>query len=475
MRLCALAILLSACIGVPGDSVGDVVQALGEPMGTFPSPEERLGIMALNRARSDPSTIKGPQSKIYPPRPPVQWSYPLSQSARFMARNIQLSNVTLMHTSPCKLNTNIASSGCDGTPACACATPVPSSCAKCASVPAINTCGTDTFTRIGYFTAGTTTNASGEIASAGYSDALATVDGWMDEPAGADGHRTNILDVGISSNVMGYGHAEGAGCYPSFDYSDSGMMASLPVAKLPTAAVSPYGGAAGNYTFYATWADPASGAPALLDVVVDGACTPMTRELGSDTLNATYKVSMSLASGCHTYWILAKDKGGARITFPTTGAITITVGSGSCSGAFVTQQPAAACEGAPPPMHDASTSTGTSHEMGVAGDLSMSSSSGAAIGAPCMSASDCASQICASTATGGVCTQSCDPTDPTSCPSSFQCSSTSSGNYCLPPSGGGASGCAIGGAPRSNWWSFAALALVISFLRRKRYCERINV
>ena len=51
------------------------------------------------------------------------------------------------------------------------------------------TCGTLTFTRIGYFTAGSVVQASGEVAAAGYHDPMAVVDGWMTEPASADGHR----------------------------------------------------------------------------------------------------------------------------------------------------------------------------------------------------------------------------------------------------------------------------------------------
>jgi hypothetical protein len=321
--------------------------AVGEPVGDFPTADERLGIMALNRARSDPATIKGPQSTVYAARPPVLWSYELSRSSRFHATNLLDTGVTLMHTSPCKLKTTVASASCDGSVSCACATAVPSSCSACANVAAINTCGTDTFTRIGYFTAGSTTDATGEIAAAGYADPLTTVDGWMDEPAGDDGHRTNILDVGITSNVMGYGHADGAsGCYSPFDVSDSGQSPD-PLPKLPTAAVSPTSGT-GSLTFYATWNDPAHGAPASINVVVDGACTAMTRELGKDTLNATYKVAATVASGCHNYYILATDAVGGRFTYPTTGAVSV----GSCSTKFVTTQPAAACDTMPPPPDD---------------------------------------------------------------------------------------------------------------------------
>jgi len=332
--------------------------ALGEPMNGFPTAAERLGIMAINRARSDPQTVKGASSATYSARPPVLYSYTLSRSARFHATSLSLTNVTLMHPSPCVLNTNVATANCTGDPACACASPVPAMCAACATVPATPACGTDPFVRIGFFTAGTTTSANGEVAAAGYADPIAVVDGWMDEAAGADGHRKNLTDQGITSTTMGYGHSQG-GCFSTFDVSDSGNMTGATIPKLPTAAVrAPANNAAGSYAFYATWADPTLGAPASLNVVIDGACTAMARELGSDTLNATYKATATLAAGCHNYFVVARDAAGAMLSYPTTGAITIPVGSATaCTTDFMTTAPAASCAGdggvTPPPPPDA--------------------------------------------------------------------------------------------------------------------------
>ena len=344
--------LLAGCMPADDQSVAAGQSALGEPMNGFPSAVERLGIMAINRARSDPATVKGPMSAAYAARPPVMWSYDLSRSARFHATNLSLSRVTLMHDSPCVLPTNVATTTCNGDPACACPMGVGTACVSCAQVTATNNgCGTATFTRIGYFTAGTTTSASGEVAAAGYVDPIAVVNGWMDEPAGNDGHRRNLTDQGITSNVMGYGRADGSGCFSSFDVSDSGNVRGLAIAKLPTAAVQPPArGAAGSHVFYATWADPAMGAPASINVVVDGACTAMARELGADTLNATYKATLTLAAGCHNYYVTATDAGGTALNFPTTGAIAISVGSATaCASDFLATAPAASCPTAPPP------------------------------------------------------------------------------------------------------------------------------
>jgi MYXO-CTERM domain-containing protein len=391
VRLIASATLLAAVVGcvAPDDSPPVARRsALGEPSNGFPSAAERLGIMAINRARSDPATVRGAQSAAYAARPPVIWSYELSRSARFHATNLRLSNVTLMHSSPCPLNTNVATTGCDGNPTCACATPVPTMCAACATVAAVNSCGTGTFARIAFFTAGTATAANGEVAAAGYADPMAVVDGWMFEAAGADGHRMNLTDQGIRSNAMGYGRAAGTGCFSSFDVSDSGNVTGAAIPKLPTAAVrGPANGAAGSYAFYATWAD-AAGAPASLNVVVDGACTAMARELGTDTLNATYKATLSLAAGCHNYFVVARDAAGASLTFPTTGAITIPVASATaCASDFLATAPAAACAGdggAPPPPVDAATDrsgTGSGGANGAAGSRGTGGGAGGTNGA----------------------------------------------------------------------------------------------
>ncbi|HEY4187249.1 MAG TPA: hypothetical protein VGP07_19390 [Polyangia bacterium] len=373
----------SACVDGGAPPLSQRTSAVGEPTSDgFPSPAERLGLMAINRARSDPQTVKGAMSASYPARPPVIYSDPLSHSARFHAVNLEMADVTLMHSSPCPLNTDVATSGCSGDPACACAMPVPSMCASCAKVDAENTCGTMPFTRIGYFTAGTSVSATGEVAAAGYSNPMTTVDGWMDEASSSDGHRKILTDQGTSANTMGYGHAAGKNCYSTFDVGDSGNLKNAVIPKLPTAAVSPFSGAAGTFTFYATWADPAMGAPASINVVIDGTCTVMARELGTDTLNATYKVTSTLAAGCHTYYVAATDGGGAAVTYPTTGALTVAVGSATCDAEYMAQAPASTCSAgggggaSGTPGSGGATTTGNGGATGAGGKASSGGTSG---------------------------------------------------------------------------------------------------
>lgn len=342
-RLLASLLLVTGCLAPGSEPVSERRAAVGEPANGFPSALERLGLMAINRARSDPETVAGPQSTSYPARPPVIWSSVLNQSARFHSISLETSDVTLMHPSPCTLNTDVFTSGCTGNPSCACASPVPTACAACADVPSTTTCGTDPFVRIGYFTSGSGVSATGEVAAAGYPNPIAVVNGWMDEAAGSDGHRKILTDQGTTANTMGYGHASGSNCYPTFDVGDSGNLKNAVIPKIPTAAVSPASGAAGTFTFYATWADPSLGAPASINVVVDGNCTALSLELGTDKLNATYKGTATLAAGCHNYFILARDASGTAVTYPTTGAITVAVGSSTCSSDYLATAPTASC------------------------------------------------------------------------------------------------------------------------------------
>src|SRR5580704_4628906 len=114
-----------------GESVGASRSAIGEQENGYPSPWERAVFMAANRARSDPSMVKGADSTVYPATKPLVLEYELELSSRFHATNLQLADVTLMHDSPCTLNTDVATSGCSGDPACACMTPVPAACAAC--------------------------------------------------------------------------------------------------------------------------------------------------------------------------------------------------------------------------------------------------------------------------------------------------------------------------------------------------------
>jgi hypothetical protein len=489
--LSSLAAVAALGCGVPVDDptarAGVIAQAIGEPMGGFPTPEERMGIMAINRARSDPATVKGPKSTIYPARPPILWDYDLSRSSRFHAINLRTSHVSLMHSSPCRLNANVGTSGCDGTTNCACAAAVGQSCQNCANVAAVNNCGTDTFTRIGYFSR----FATGEVAAAGYSDAWAVVDGWVDEPAGADGHRTNLLDQGITSNVMGFGQTTGQACWSSFTVSDSGMQQGLAIPPIPSASPKPSAPAAGTVRFYAAGAD-AGGAPGNFNVVVDGKCSAMQLELGDPNLNSAWYSDVQLGAGCHSWWVLGTDGRGGRQTYPTTGALNVSVGGAGCGNDWSAQAPAADCEGAPP-MPDLAGGGGRDLSTGggaydLAGGIHLdgggTGKGSGKVGGACTSNADCASGICAFVGSSGYCTAFCDPTAADACPPPLVCGAIEgeTRNYCVPSSGSGGGGgsdvnhgggCSLAGArgsdrPEPAWLALAAAAMLFRRRRARR-------
>ena len=329
-----VSLLASAC--VDPSRVASQTAALGELQNGFPNAWERAVFMAANRARSDPQQVKGPQSAMYTPKAPLVIDYNLERSSRFHATMLAKGHAPLMHPSPCQLRTDVATSGCDGDPACGCQTGM--TCNTCDTASC--TAGTDPWTRIGLFGGG----GSGEVAAAGYSDPFAVVDGWVDEPAGADGHR---MIVDGDSGSVGFGHADGVSnsCWNGFDVGDFGFGGSAP-AKLAGAATNPHAGSAGTYRVYASWNDPGAGSPRDLYAVVDGACTPMTREMGDDHLNGTWYADVALGSGCHAVYALAHDAGGARLTYPTTTAFVVSV-DGNCAPEQA--QPQASCDGTAPP------------------------------------------------------------------------------------------------------------------------------
>ena len=257
--------------------------------------------MSANRARSDPSTVKGSGSTIYPATAPLVFHKDLARSSRFHATNLEIGKAPLMHPSPCTLKTDVGTSGCDGNPSCACTTGA--TCNSCASASCPD--GTDPFVRIKYFY---TPGGTGEVAAAGYQDPWGVMDGWVDEAAGADGHRM-IVD-GSSYGLVGFGHSSGTtgACWPTFDVGDFASAKPAP-AKIASAAPKPYGGNAGTFRVYATWNDKTGGAPKDLSASVDGKCTALVKELGDDKLNATYYADVPLTAGCHPVFIVGPRLG----------------------------------------------------------------------------------------------------------------------------------------------------------------------
>src|SRR5689334_20227916 len=80
----------------PGPGPGNVTPG-------SPSAWERALFMAANRARSDPATLRGAQSTVFPAVAPLVLIHELELSARFHATTLATGKAPLMHESPCTL------------------------------------------------------------------------------------------------------------------------------------------------------------------------------------------------------------------------------------------------------------------------------------------------------------------------------------------------------------------------------------
>ena len=284
--------------------------AVGEGANGFPNWAERVEHEWMNRARCDPQVemqrcgapcIEG---ACYAPTPPLTWGRQLSHAARFHSDELSKQGY-FAHDSACTLVSNIDAlypASCDGSAACGCVGGVKSCSGGCTTWSA----------RVGLFGG----SPAGEII-ASPSDPDSAFYLWLYEGSStsacgynsANGHRYNILQSGPSVGV-------GVGSGPSVgDFGGPGEA----LAKIPSGAHYPQ--QAASVEVWANWYDTAAPMRALVDV--DGACTPMTRQRGSDTNGAWSATVTGVGSGCHRYFFSFVDSTGAAVTYPTTGSLGI--------------------------------------------------------------------------------------------------------------------------------------------------------
>jgi MYXO-CTERM domain-containing protein len=355
----------------------------GVPVNGYPNYEERLQLVAQNRARSDPNNVPAGTaaacSTVLSAQPPLDYEHDAAQSARFHSSFLMLNSCPLNHYSYCTLRSDIEATGCDGSAACAC------NGGECWPAPLCdandNGCGNDPGSRMnlfGFFPASTW----GENGAAGYATAWDAVGGWVTEcPPPIDpteGHRLNVMSANF--NVVGPGSYRAAGgCWSVFYFSDYGDVLPQTLPRIPSGVHRPENGStATTFSFYANWYD-AGGDPQSIDVVVDGVCHPMTVEIGTDVGNRTYIDQRTLPAGCREYYILARDSGGVRVTYPEVGSLLVEVNGGPCAGDYAGTQLPASCESsadAGVPL-DAAAADGTA-DTGPAVDSGATSDVGAA-------------------------------------------------------------------------------------------------
>ena len=112
--LIAVVLVAAGCLDPVEQPVTQERGAIGEPSNGFPSAAERT------RPDGDqPRALRsrdggGPQLEELSGATPGHLVTGVNQSSRFHATNLELADVTLMHTSPCTLNTDVGTSGCSG-------------------------------------------------------------------------------------------------------------------------------------------------------------------------------------------------------------------------------------------------------------------------------------------------------------------------------------------------------------------------
>jgi len=320
----------------PGEPVDRARQAYGEPAGDFPSHDERVTIVEINRVRADPNHVEaftaGDCSPHRDPVPPVSYNLDLAQAARFFASYIGQSGCPLGHYARCTLRADLEGSGCDGSPACACE---PSSdCGSC-------DCGSGPPQRATIF--GFTGGSIRENGAEGHSVPQFAVWDWASE-CGSAPHRMTLTAPEV--NVVGTGTVEP---FPNQGtrFADFGSLPGWQTPRIPAAShytcewtkVGGYSySCVAQILFRANYYDPA-GDPQSLHVVLDGACLAMQPELGTSG-NRTYKaVPDSVADGCHEYYFVAVDHAGDQFFYPDVGSLTF----GTCGDGYVGQQAASSC------------------------------------------------------------------------------------------------------------------------------------
>ena len=131
---------------------------------------------------------------------------------------------------------------------------------------------------------------------------------WM---CSTSGHRANIMSGDF--NELGVGDAtDGGNAYFTQDFAAGTLSEGSPAVRM--AADDGSGG------FYADYA--AGGAPASMELVIDGRATAMQRVHGTDR-RGIWWAEEALSGDCQAWWIRYEDSDGNSVTFPASGAYQI--------------------------------------------------------------------------------------------------------------------------------------------------------
>jgi hypothetical protein len=302
--------------------------AVGEPVNGFPTWAERVIHEWINRARVDPQVEMNAcgspcvERACYSVMAPLTWNEALNRSARFHSDEM-VHQGYFAHNSACTLVSNIASlypASCDGSASCACVGGTEACSPTC----------TGFAQRVQLFGG----SPSGEII-ASPSDPNQAFYLWLFEPGDtmscqftlANGHRWLIL---TSSGAVGAGVA---------GYSTGDFGAGSAPTKIPSGTHYPQ--QSSSVQAWANWYDAAGPSAASIDV--DGTCTAMTLQRGTQTNGAWAATLTGVGSGCHRYYFDFRDSAGTSVTYPTTGSLAI--GSGAACPDWDSARPPACAAG----------------------------------------------------------------------------------------------------------------------------------
>lgn len=298
--IAALASAASACGDVSGvRQTSSRAAALGEPLGEYPSYEERLLLYFTNRARTAPTDLN--PDDPYPPSRPLQFDLGLNKAARFHAQHIiEASCWCEDHSSCCELT----GTGDDVT----CGGPT----TGCGAMSADE--------RVSLFSPA----YSGENMAMGQPSAAEAMLGWAYSP----GHWQNINNPAAS--LLGAGNYENAWVQ---DFGAGGPTA-------PPIGDGIHFGDGQRTRFGITYAQANTGGPQTALVIVDGECHALDLVHGTAELGA-FEVAVNLEPGCHRYYFHFTDGNGNDLTYPSFGSFGAGVGE-SCPF-FIDTRPADTC------------------------------------------------------------------------------------------------------------------------------------
>jgi len=314
--------ILLCCMGCAAPMCA--VRAEGESIGGFPNWAERVLHEWTNRARSDPQaemTACGSacgEGACYGPVAPLSLDQALARAARFHVANEQRMSF-FSHDSACTIVADIGSlypASCDGSASCACQGGIAGCSSGC-------TAFSDRPALFGFEGA----VAAETLAASADPDTAFSL--WMHQS-----HPSSTCDFVVGQNseryvilkILSGGGAVGAGLESggSYDALEFGTGSGTP--KIPSAAHYPR--QAPSVDAWANWF--AAAGPSVHKINVDGVCSDMTLDRGTQANGAWHRNITTAASGCHHYVLAFKDGGGSEVIYPTTGALTIGDGSSTC-------------------------------------------------------------------------------------------------------------------------------------------------